>query len=431
MGKAAPSLGRALRMLVDPVYGVATQFFELGASPYAPDVFVSYAEGGPPSYLIGHEQTTWQNCSVASGAAYGRQDACWATLGELAERYCASIYDHADLVRSKKSYAPVSYLPIEEMILFSDAQYQDPGFPFKRFDSDAQTDWVAGYDLANARGIYAPAQLLYLSHEWRNTMLMQTVSTGLACHSDLEKARLSAILELIERDGFASAWLLGMPLPRLQMSAAQRACLSEPTCNALESGVMDITLCAIPNEFGVANIVAFAEHPELGFGTVGAAACLCPYKAIDKAVLESLHGWIGFSQTPSQSGMLIKEDIKTPHDHALYHMQPEAWAELGWFMHEGEDITLADLNYEPIMHSSDDVALRLRAHGYMTCVFDLTTDDVSSLGLNVIRAIVPGLQPLSFGKTPVSEDRRRLQACADFWKWPMPDTLTIAPHPFP
>jgi len=51
--------------------------------------------------------------------------------------------------------------------------------------------------------------------------------------------------------------------------------------------------------------------------------------------------------------------------------------------------------------------------------------------LKVVRAIVPGLQPLSFGRAPVSDDRRRLQTYAELWQWPMPEQLTVQPHPFP
>ena len=223
-----------------------------------------------------------------------------------------------------------------------------------------------------------------------------------------------------------------MALPRLELSDADRACLSAPTLYALERGGLAVTLCAIPNEFGVANIVAAAEHKALGFGAVGAAANICPYKAIEKAVLESLHGWIGFSQTAAKrQAPLTRGEIETPHDHALYYMHKENWADLSWFLHGGDTIQLESLRRGPVIDTSDGLVQRLRAHGFGAYLFNLTTDDIASLGLEVVRALVPGLQPLSFGKAPVSEDRRRLQTYAELWHWSMPEVLTTQPHPFP
>jgi ribosomal protein S12 methylthiotransferase accessory factor len=426
-----PGLQLTLRKMVDPEYGIANRFIELGVSPYAPDVFVTCADGGPPSYLIDHKSTSWDNCATASGAAYRREEACWAALGELAERYCASVYDRRQLIQCTANALPGPIMSLEDMILFAPEQYDRPGFPYYRYDASALLYWANGYDVVSARAVFAPAQLLYLSHDWAGEALMQTVSTGLACHSQPELARRSAMLELIERDGFAAAWLLGMPLPRLQLSQPQEECLSAPVRRALRGGEMMIRLYVLPNEFGIANIVAVATHEALGFGAFGAAAHVCPFKAIEKAVLESLHSWIGFSQTIEEGTLPARDAIITPHDHARYYMQAETWHELDWFLNGACELTLSNLRAGPAVRSSDEIALRLNMHGYKTYIFDLTTDDVFSLGLRVVRAIIPGLQPLIFGQSPVPEDRRRLQICADYWGWSMPDHLNQTPHPFP
>jgi len=294
-----PSLGRTMRAMIDPKFGIAHRLVELGASPVARDIFVSCADGGSPSYMTDHARTDWDNCASASGAAFSREAACWATLGELVERYCASIYDRSAMETATANALLVRgevIMPVEDMILFSGAQYKEDHFPFCRFDRNLDEVWYAGLRLSDGTKCYGPAQLLYLSYEWRARMLTQTVSTGLACHSQPEMAQLSALLELIERDGFSGAWLLGMPLPELVLSDEDLAVLSPQTQRALAHDVLKIELRAIPNMFGVFNIVAFARHERLGFGAVGASAKLCPYQAIEKAVIEALHGWIGFSQ---------------------------------------------------------------------------------------------------------------------------------------
>ena len=428
----AQSLQVTLRRTVDPHYGMANTLLELAANSLAPDVFVGLVDGGAPSYFIQNKPQAWFNCSNGSGAAYTREGALWATLGEMMERYCAALYDRADFILSTGEALGEAALPVENMILFSDAQYREEGFSFTPFSGSDEHPWVAGHDMVTDAPIHAPAQLLYLSHEWADGMLMQTVSTGLACHSDIEAARLSALLELIERDGFASAWAVGMPLPKLHLSEADRTRLSSETLRALDHETLKVSLHAIPNTFDVANVFVFVEHAEFGMGVVGGAAKLCPYDAIEKAVLEALHGWIGFTRAAAgHHAFPAVSDIQTPHDHALHYMQPEIWATLKEF--RGSTVTLVPGNLcaQPQMQTSDELVARLDDQGFRAYLFDLTTDDISALGFHVMRAIVPGMQPLSFGRLPVSEDRRRLAQNCAHWGWDMPDRLVTASHPFP
>ena len=431
-----PGLQATLRRMVDPDYGLANRFVELGAHADAPDLFVTCVEGGPASYMVDHAQPVWANCSNASGAAYQRRDACWATLGELAERYCASVYERDAMLVANAKMLPGPTLPVENMILFSEAQYSSPAFPFHRYAIDETYLWQKGQNLTSGGEVFAPIQLLYLSNEWAHQMLMQTVPTGLACHSDPEAARLSAILELVERDGFAAMWALGRGLPRLHLSATDRLHLSLQTQKALENTVLRVSLYAIPNEFGVANIVAAVEHDTLRFGAFGAAAALSPYRAIEKAVLEAQHTWVGLAQSMPMIGHQDRPapqagDIKTPHDHAYHYMHEENWDTLSWFLSGGQSLGLDELCVTGRMDTSEALIGRLAEHGFETYLFDLTTPDIQSLGLQVVRAIVPGLQPLCFGAGLVTQDRRRLQQLARLWNCAVPSILTNQPHPFP
>lgn len=432
MSLAQPSLQQTLRKVIDPHFGIANRLVELPANSLAPDVFVSLVDGGPPSYFIDHGHADWFNCSNGSGAAYTRQSALWATLGEMLERYCAAIYDRSSFLEASAAALGASAIPVPDVILFSEAQYSLPDFPFSPFNPRAQMPWAGGINLVTGETAFAPAQLLYLSHEWARHMLMQTVSTGLACHIDRERACLSGLLEVIERDGFAASWLLGMPLPKLALSEADRAKLSLQTLRALDNKTLALSLHAIPNAFGVANVFVFAEHRELGHGTVGGATKLCPYEAIEKAVLEALHGWIGFTQATFQHDELpTLETLQKPHDHALYYLRPNTWAHLNPFRSSSVTLSPRDLTAARKLETSSDVIAALRNEGYDSYLFDLTTPDVCALGFHAVRTIVPGLQPLSFGQTPLSEDRRRLTRLASFWDWPMPAKLQSRPHPFP
>jgi len=64
-------------------------------------------------------------------------------------------------------------------------------------------------------------------------------------------------------------------------------------------------------------------------------------------------------------------------------------------------------------------------------VADVTSPDIGSLGFTVVRAMIPGLQPLLFGSGLHSDDHRRLKRIAQHWGLPAIPQANPDPHPFP
>lgn len=427
-----PSLSSTLRRVVDSRAGIATRLWELTADPLTPDLFVAAVTGPAASYFINREPTKWNNSSLGSGAAFSRDQSLWSTIGETMERYSASIYDE-DFLIARESELPGPAINVSDCILFTPDQQADEAFPFRPYDPEQPRAWVEGMDCASGTPIWAPAQMVYLSQGWApQDVLGQTVSSGLACHVGEEQVILAGLLELIERDGFASAWLLGYAPPKLNLDDATKAKLSAPCLRALASSELPITLCAAPNEFGVFNIFAFAEHPELGLGVVGACARLDLAAAVEKAVVEVLHGWTATLRARSGSEPIPeKHEIKKPHDHSLYYLRPEAWADMAWFRSSSETVDSQDLQAGPPIADLGELVDRLAASGVASSWYDLTSEDVALLGFRVVRVMAPGLQPLIFGNGLISGDRRRLEANARFWHLDPDTVLNVEPHPFP
>ncbi len=428
-----PSLALTLRRVVDSRAGIATRLWEMTADPLTPDLFVAAVGGPAPSYFINREPTPWNNSSLGSGAAFSRDQSLWSTVGETMERYSASIYDDDDFLIAREGDLPGPAINLAASILFTAEQQSDEAFPFRSYDAEKPRAWVEGKDCLSGTAIWAPAQLVYLSQGWAaEDLLGQTVSSGLACHVGPDQAILAGLLELIERDGFASAWLLGYAPPKLRLDDATRAGLSAPCLRALASSELPITLCAAANAFGVFNIFAFAEHPELGFGVVGACARFDLAAAVEKAVVEVLHGWTATLRARTGSEAIPeKHEIKKPHDHSLFYLRPEAWAEMKWFRSSPDTVSPLDLQVGSPVADLRDLVLRLAAAGVATCWFDLTSEDVGLLGFRVVRVMAPGLQPLIFGTGLISGDRRRLEANARFWGLDPDTELNGEPHPFP
>jgi len=428
-----PSLAITLRRVVDARAGIATRLWEMTADALAPDLFVAAVEGPAASYFINHERAAWSNTSSGSGAAFTRDQALWATVGETMERYSASIYDPDAFTLAREAELPNSVIDMSAFILFAPEQYAQAGFGYHAYDPQRPRAWIKGKYLASGAPVWAPAQMVYLSQGWgAEEVLGQTVSTGLACQVSEEAAALSGILELVERDGFASAWLLKWGPPRLLLDEATRALLSPQCRKALANPELPITLCAAPNPFGVFNVFAFAEHPQLGVGCVGACARLTLAAAVEKAVIEVLHGWAATLRARNGVEPIPeKHEIKSPHDHSVYYHSAAAWADMAWFRSSTETVGPDDLQVGLAVKTLSDLVQRLEEHEIATSCYDVTSEDVALIGFHVVKVLAPGLQPLLFGFGAVANDRRRLEANAVFWGINPNTALNLEPHPFP
>ncbi len=86
-----------------------------------------------------------------------------------------------------------------------------------------------------------------------------------------------------------------------------------------------------------------------------------------------------------------------------------------------------DDEWGKLVHGCDS----LETLGYRVLVVDLTPSDVKGLGFNVVRVLVPGLQPLYMGTRFINGDTRRLESIARHWGYSARVTPNYDPHPFP
>jgi ribosomal protein S12 methylthiotransferase accessory factor len=102
-----------------------------------------------------------------------------------------------------------------------------------------------------------------------------------------------------------------------------------------------------------------------------------------------------------------------------------------------EDRSLADLESLATGDPRDDlqaISDRLYAAGHRVFVAELTTEDVATLGLSVVRAVVPGLHPLCAGHTYRALGGRRLRRALAESTLPQTGETpndNPAPHPYP
>jgi len=219
--------------------------------------------------------------------------------------------------------------------------------------------WVEGEEAAEGgpRAVLVPAQLAFLFVNLDETSLTSGVSSnGLGAGDTTVRARLSGLLEVIERD---AERVVPFSPGRSFVLEAEEPRVSEMLHDLGKKGV-HIRFADLTPEFGVPCYQAFVEAPG-GIVLKGCGAHLDGRRALVSAMTEipwPYPYWFGTAPSPKGSRSVRFEELP-------------CWSGGD----EAEDLR----NLETLLH----------LNGYAPVYVDLTRED---LGLPVCRALVPGLE---------------------------------------
>ena len=337
----------------------------------------------------------------------GAADSCWGrardpllahdkAVSETVERTAcgnpAGVYRAAfsNLERALDPRSVVSYDP---------RQYRLPRFPFAPFNEGGRSWWKDGVDYFSGRKTPVLADLVYFEKAIRHGRAVPyTASTtsGVAAFMQREGALERAVLELIERDAFMCAWLRRGPTPRiphrLLPHSVQRR-VSALNGLGLRVVVKDLTEDLVPVS------MVFAQHVERAFTVIGTASDYEPEAALEHALMECestailrLRGGPAKRLHPSQ--------VRFPSDHGDLYAQRRYFRRAD-FLADGHRIGGLTDRRKKLARTREGLLPRLHEKGLRLFFVDITPPDAAldagRIPLVVIRAIVPGLVPITFG----------------------------------
>lgn len=387
----------------------------------------------------------YKNFAVGGGAAITREIALAKTIGECIERYSAAIYDKTDFPLFAYKEAPFKCIHPDDWALFSDAQYEHPQFTFDKFDIHAPVRWVPAREMGTDAIWHVPASMVYVPYFFYEngdeTPIIQPISTGLSCHCSYEEAAVGGICEVIERDNFMMTWQAGMSRTKIRpetLSAANKDLLKR-----FEEVGYQVHLMDISNESRIPGILAVAIHPDTAFVplVVAASVSLDPEEAVRKALEELAHTERYAYQIRNELPRLeIIEDFDNvlgQVHHVNYWMDEQVTSNAAFLYASEKYMDFQELPSFVQDTPADDLkqlTAILNSTGYKVLIADITTEDIKTLGMYVIRALVPGYHPLFMGYHRRPLGGKRL--------WTIPQQLGYAgirqetgdtpfPHPFP
>lgn len=392
-----------IEYLVDERVGIITHVGEFPVEPGGPEFFHFYGQACDTTPFAGQK-----NFATTGGASTNRGIAMAKAIGEAVERYCSAIYDREDFPLTSMVSAPFPCISPQEFALYCEAQYAKPGFPYQPFTATTPIRWANMIDPLTDEPWYVPASMVVMPYfydtEHGEAAIAQPITTGLACHCSWEKAAMSAIGEVIERDAFTIAWQARLGMPKITLNT-----LSPQNCdivNRFERTGHTVTILNITLDHGIPSILSVIQHPspEAPALLVAASTDLDPEEAIRKSLEELAHtrrlalqlkATLPALDPDHDHDTLIDQDshIHVYCDHANTSLADFLFAsERQMDFTEIENLSTGDQKKDLTTYLE-----RIAAVNHQVLLADLTSCDVKDLGLWVARAVIPGFHPLCMG----------------------------------
>lgn len=437
----APPLARLLGLLddiVDEKVGIVRRVQMVPREAGAPDFFHVAAQACQTRAF-----SRQANFGAAGGASTDRDVAIAKAVGEAVERYCAALFEVEELPLDTYRDAPFPCVSPSEFALFRPEQYRERGFPWAPFDEDTPVRWRSATELGADDTCYVPAAMVYVPYYYYqgsgDTPIVQPISTGLACHTGSAEAMCGALCEVIERDVFTITWQARIPRPHIRVETLSD--VNYDIVQRFERTGSSVTLFDLDLDLGVPSVLAVlrSDSPAAPALVFAAASDLDPERAVRKSLEELAHTRRYSQEIVSRLPRLDEDPAHANVVDQISHLNfwcDHAHTPLANFLFSSEKrISFGEINNLASGDAEADCQTlvdKLAAIGHRALMVDLTTEDVRSLGLSVVRAIVPGFHPLFMG--------HRLRALGGRRLWEVPRKLGLnpsdridnpAPHPYP
>ena len=426
--------------LVDDTFGVIRYVRECPHDAGSPNFFQFYARACDTRGFCAQP-----NSADGGGASVDREKALAKAIGEAVERYCSAIYQREDFPLCSFNSAPFPCVSPDQFALYGQKQYAKRNFPFVPFENKTLVRWASALDLTTGETCHIPAAKVFVPYffdkECGELPILQPISTGLACHVGPFRAAVSAVCEVIERDAFTITWQARMGRAKIATETLSKANIN--IAKRFEGMGRKVSLFNLTMDHGVPVILAVLRSTELDAPAMvfGLGSELNPENAIRKS-LEELALCYRYCRLlkeaerrfiPSSDFMNVTDrdgHVAVYCNHANLHLAD-------FLFESSQCIDCSEIENLATGDPKHDLAIlvnRLSAINHHVLLADVTTADVHSLGLSVMRAIIPGFHPLAIGHHIRALGGRRL--------WEIPQQLGYkgivkstgdnpAPHPLP
>ena len=395
--------------LVDPRVGLLSRVDAVRPQAGAPRFFHASARLGDTRRLPFSHQST----QLWVGAAAASRDGAVATcLLDAVALYCGAFRLEEDVPPVPASRASFDHVAPDRFVLFSDRQHAQEDFPWPPFDDATPVSWKCVLDPVEDAVTHVPARIVYFpyaplaGHE--EAPVAPATATGLAAHWDPAEAAVQAVCDVLEADALVRTWQTRASPPQVRIET-----LSDDNYDLVarfERTGATVTLLRLELGPWPATFLSVLSHPNAGAPALVFSAGTDPSEetAVRRSLERLAHAELycrmlhGQMPSPGEEGADDPGEIEGEAAHLRYWSEHAHRPAMDFLLASQERV---EAPWEEDEATDDDSRRRLdgllRAvdvGGHRALLADLTTPDVRGLGLTALRAVVPGLQPLFFGR---------------------------------
>ena len=371
----------------------------------------------PPEFKLIHSYvcdsarfSPWSSDSAGAGYCFDLGDRARPTaaaIGEAVERYCGNIVAKP-IVRGSAAELVGACIDLSQLARFDAAQYARPQFPFVEPTDDLEMDWTRGVDLNTGSDTWVPAELVWGSYPHyvarTDPAISPVAQAGLAAGPTTEFAIRNALREIVERDAMTLSWtgrrgvriVTGIPEALLRLGNHE---------------TLTTRWLAFDSNFGIPVLGALVHDRLTGYSTMGTAchedAQTAAFKSLGEALQLQLlsadydnpESGIGLAAATPTSPLqpwradrsyadVYRPDFADVMDygcHLQLHLDPAIQA---LFESELAGAVVDEVELNSLTTHTDVQSAVTRA-GFEPAWIDLTTSDVLSAGLHVVRVVIP------------------------------------------
>lgn len=319
-------------------------------------------------------------------------------------------------------------------------------FPRFQFDGDTVFDWVCGEDLFSGEEMYIPAQSVFLHYhlKGREGLLREINTNGSAGHFTREKAILSGIYELVERDGVLIYWLNSLSPAVIDIRASKDHRL---TSLVELFGQYNLELCFLDTttDIGIPAIACVLIDRSEGSSRVAVGGGCgwdvvsimieIAYKTLASLKNIRLHS-LSYSLRPdyvpfSDQNLKIDERV-------LLWQNPKMFPKIEFFL-SGPKKTLEDLYSHRIKefktvseeyHYTLELFRQL-GKGYEISVYEAKDTVLTAVGYHVVKVFIPEMVPLYLRESFAPLGALRLRDVPRKMGYNSTEEWNPLPHPYP
>jgi ribosomal protein S12 methylthiotransferase accessory factor len=372
----------------------------------APQLFTYTSSCGPlrallPPWNDNLSKGTYFADIAGSGTSIDREQAALCARAEALERYCSSVYTSDQFITAAEVDLSEPCLSLLTLPVCSARELSRPGCPLTKPDPTQPIRWVRGVDLHTTEPTWVPAILSYLYFSCENEFenIAHSISTGTAAHTSYARGLLGATMEVIERDAISILWLQKMALPEIvgflqYPRLAPYAEKFRQSSRGFEVRLFDATFdLGVPVVYGVLR----SHYNKLQHTLVTCSAAATPEEAAEKAIRDmtamrlASRGHLSPNRSP--------DDFRTVMDGMVYMAEASQQEGFDFLLNGTRKIGLDEMSKlsSPTPEGQMRELLgRLAEKKMRAFAVDLTTDEASTVGLKVVKVVIPGLQPLAF-----------------------------------